>query len=48
MPAIPTPDTTPERKAQFIKDELATRAPIIQDAYVVIASGAFVVHHVAE
>jgi tripartite-type tricarboxylate transporter receptor subunit TctC len=35
--AIPTPDTTPERTAQFIKDELAKWAPIIRDANVRIA-----------
>jgi tripartite-type tricarboxylate transporter receptor subunit TctC len=35
--AIPTPDTTPERTAQFIKDELAKWAPIIRDANVKIA-----------
>jgi hypothetical protein len=28
--AIPTPDTTPERTAQFIKDELAKWAPVIR------------------
>ena len=27
--AIPTPDTTPERTAQFIKDELTKWAPVI-------------------
>jgi tripartite-type tricarboxylate transporter receptor subunit TctC len=32
--AIPTPDTTPERTAQFIKDELAKWAPVIRDANV--------------
>ena len=35
--SIPTPDTTPERTAQFIKDELAKWAPIIRDANVRIA-----------
>ena len=35
--AIPTPDTTPARTAQFIKDELAKWAPIIRDANVKIA-----------
>ena len=35
--SIPTPDTTPERTAQFIKDELAKWAPIIRDANVKIA-----------
>ena len=35
--AIPTPDTTPQRTAQFIKDELAKWAPIIRDADVKIA-----------
>ncbi|HYD08151.1 MAG TPA: tripartite tricarboxylate transporter substrate binding protein [Reyranella sp.] len=35
--AIPTPDTTPERTAQFIKDELAKWAPVIRDANVRIA-----------
>jgi tripartite-type tricarboxylate transporter receptor subunit TctC len=35
--AVPTPDTTPERTAQFIKDELAKWAPIIRDANVRIA-----------
>ena len=35
--AIPTPDTTPERTAQFIKDELTKWAPIIRDANVKIA-----------
>ncbi len=35
--AIPMPDTTPERTAQFIKDELAKWAPIIRDANVKIA-----------
>ena len=35
--AIPTPDTTPQRTAQFIKDELAKWAPIIRDANVRIA-----------
>ena len=35
--AIPTPDTTPERTAQFIKDELAKWAPVIRDANVKIA-----------
>jgi len=35
--AIPTPDTTPERTEQFIKDELAKWAPIIRDANVKIA-----------
>jgi tripartite-type tricarboxylate transporter receptor subunit TctC len=35
--AIPTPDTTPERTAQFIKDELAKWAPIIRDADVKIS-----------
>ena len=34
--AIPTPDTTPERTAQFIKDELAKWAPIIRAADVKI------------
>ena len=35
--SIPTPDTTPQRTAQFIKDELAKWAPIIRDANVKIA-----------
>jgi tripartite-type tricarboxylate transporter receptor subunit TctC len=35
--AIPTPDTTPERTAQFIKDELAKWAPVIRDANVKIS-----------
>jgi tripartite-type tricarboxylate transporter receptor subunit TctC len=35
--SIPTPDTTPERTAQFIRDELAKWAPIIRDADVKIA-----------
>ncbi len=35
--AVPTPDTTPERTAQFIKDELAKWAPIIREANVKIA-----------
>jgi tripartite-type tricarboxylate transporter receptor subunit TctC len=35
--AIPTPDTTPERTAQFIKDELTKWAPIIRDANVKIS-----------
>ena len=35
--AIPTPDTTPERTAQFIKDELAKWAPVIRDANIRIA-----------
>jgi tripartite-type tricarboxylate transporter receptor subunit TctC len=35
--AIPTPDTTPDRTAQFIRDELAKWAPIIRDADVKIA-----------
>jgi tripartite-type tricarboxylate transporter receptor subunit TctC len=35
--AIPTPDTTPERTAQFIKDELAKWAPVIRAADVKIA-----------
>jgi tripartite-type tricarboxylate transporter receptor subunit TctC len=35
--AIPTPDTTPQRTARFIKDELAKWAPIIRDANVKIA-----------
>ena len=35
--AIPTPDTTPERTAQFIKDELAKWAPIIREADVKIS-----------
>lgn len=35
--AIPTPDTTPERTAQFIRDELAKWAPVIRDADVKIS-----------
>jgi tripartite-type tricarboxylate transporter receptor subunit TctC len=35
--AIPTPDTTPERTSQFIKDELAKWAPVIRAADVKIA-----------
>lgn len=35
--AIPTPDTTPQRTAQFIKDELAKWAPIIRAADVKIS-----------
>lgn len=35
--AIPTPDTSPERTAQFIKDELVKWAPIIREADVKIA-----------
>jgi tripartite-type tricarboxylate transporter receptor subunit TctC len=35
--AIPTPDTTPGRTAQFIKDELAKWAPVIRAADVKIA-----------
>jgi tripartite-type tricarboxylate transporter receptor subunit TctC len=35
--AVPTPDTTPERTAKFIKDELTKWAPIIRDANVRIA-----------
>jgi len=35
--AIPTPDTTPARTAQFIKEELAKWAPVIRDANVRIA-----------
>ena len=35
--AIPTPDTTPERTAQFIKDELAKWAPVIREANVKIS-----------
>jgi tripartite-type tricarboxylate transporter receptor subunit TctC len=35
--AIPTPNTTPERTAQFIKDELAKWAPVIRDANVKIS-----------
>jgi tripartite-type tricarboxylate transporter receptor subunit TctC len=35
--AIPTPDTTPERTARFIKDELAKWAPVIRDANVRIS-----------
>ena len=35
--SIPTPDTTPERTAQFIKDELTKWAPIIRDAGVTIS-----------
>ena len=35
--AIPTPDTTPQRTEQFIKDELTKWAPIIRDANVKIA-----------
>jgi tripartite-type tricarboxylate transporter receptor subunit TctC len=35
--AIPTPDTTPERTAQFIKDELAKWAPVIRAADVKIS-----------
>jgi tripartite-type tricarboxylate transporter receptor subunit TctC len=35
--AIPTPDTTPQKTEQFIKDELAKWAPIIRDANVKIA-----------
>src|SRR5690348_13631533 len=35
--STPTPDTTPERTGQFIKDELAKWAPIIRDAGVKIA-----------
>jgi tripartite-type tricarboxylate transporter receptor subunit TctC len=35
--AIPTPDTTPEKTAKFIKDELAKWAPIIREADVKIA-----------
>lgn len=34
--AIPTPDTTPQRTAQFIKDELAKWAPVIRTADVKI------------
>ena len=30
--AVPTPDTTPERTAKFIKDEIAKWAPVIKDA----------------
>ena len=35
--ATPTPDTTPEKTALFIKDELAKWAPIIRKANVKIA-----------
>ena len=35
--AIPTPETTPERTAQFIRDELAKWAPVIRDADVKIS-----------
>ncbi len=35
--AIPTPDTSPERTTQFIKDELAKWAPVIRDADVKIS-----------
>ena len=35
--AVPTPDTTPQRTAKFIKDELAKWAPIIRAADVKIA-----------
>ena len=35
--AIPAPDTTPERTAQFIKDELAKWAPVIRDSSVKIS-----------
>jgi tripartite-type tricarboxylate transporter receptor subunit TctC len=35
--AIPTPDTTPQRTAQFIKDELAKWAPVIRNANVKIS-----------
>lgn len=35
--AIPTPDTSPQRTAQFIKDELAKWAPVIRDANVKIS-----------
>ena len=35
--AIPTPDTTPQRTEQFIKDELAKWAPVIRAADVKIA-----------
>jgi tripartite-type tricarboxylate transporter receptor subunit TctC len=35
--SIPTPDTTPGRTGQFIRDELAKWAPIIRDADVKIA-----------
>jgi len=35
--AIPTPDTTPDRTAQFIRDELAKWAPIIRESNVKIA-----------
>src|SRR5262245_55828022 len=35
--SIPTPDTTPQRTAQFIKDELAKWAPVIRDANVQIS-----------
>src|SRR5262249_27796133 len=35
--SIPTPDTTPDRTAQFIKDELAKWAPVIRDANVQIS-----------
>ncbi len=30
--AVPTPDTTPERTAKFIKDEVTKWAPVIRDA----------------
>ena len=35
--AIPTPDTTPRRTEQFIKDELAKWAPVIRAADVKIS-----------
>ena len=30
--AVPTPDTTPERTAQFVRDEIARWAPVIKAA----------------
>ena len=34
--AVPTPDTSPERTAKFIKDEIAKWAPVIKSAGVKI------------
>jgi tripartite-type tricarboxylate transporter receptor subunit TctC len=34
--AVPTPDTTPQRTAKFIQDELAKWAPVIKSAGVKI------------
>jgi tripartite-type tricarboxylate transporter receptor subunit TctC len=34
--AVPTPDTTPERTAKFIRDEIAKWAPVVRAAGVKI------------